>query len=95
MMNGSDDFIGPSIGYTFLDSVSLHTLGTTYNEDFKDDFTYGLNLGLDVPFGAEHNYAFTAGLRQLFFKAKGSGTRGASLDVNPTIATAGIAFRFR
>jgi outer membrane protein W len=50
---------------------------------------------LDVPFGTEHNYAFTAGLRQLFFKAKGSGTFSHSFDLNPTIATAGIAFRFR
>jgi hypothetical protein len=90
-----DVFLGPSVGYAFLDSVSFHTLGTTYAENYKDDVIYGLNLGLDVPFGTEHNYAFTAGVRQLFFKAKGSGTLGASFDLNPTIATAGIAFRFR
>jgi outer membrane protein W len=91
----ADWFVGPSIGYAFLDSVSFNTLGTTFNEKFKDDFTYGINLGVDVPFGAEHNYAFTAGLRQLFLKAKASGASNFSLDVNPTIATAGIAFRFR
>ncbi|MFL6260574.1 MAG: hypothetical protein ACJ76Y_12740 [Thermoanaerobaculia bacterium] len=90
-----DLFIGPSIGYAFLDSVTYNTLGSSYSEKFKDDFTYGLNLGIDVPFGTEHNYAFTAGLRQLFFKAKGSGTLSHSFDLNPTIATAGIAFRFR
>ena len=90
-----DVFIGPSIGYAFLDSVTYNTLGASYSEKFDDDLTYGINLGLDVPFGTEHNYAFTAGLRQLFFKAKGSGTLGHNFDLNPTIATAGIAFRFR
>jgi len=48
-----------------------------------------------VPFGAEHQYAFTAGLRQLFLKAKATGTSNFSLDVNPTIATVGVSFRFR
>jgi outer membrane protein W len=90
-----DLFLGPSIGYAFLDSVTYNTLGASYSEKFDDDLTYGINLGLDVPFGTEHNYAFTAGLRQLFFKAKGSGTLGHNFDLNPTIATAGIAFRFR
>ena len=91
----ADLFLGPSVGYAFLDSVSFHSLGTTYTESYKDGFIYGINLGLDVPFGAEHNYAFTAGVRQLFFKAKGNGTGSFDFDLNPTIATAGIAFRFR
>jgi hypothetical protein len=91
----ADFFAGPTIGYAFLGDATFHTLGLTYNESFKDDFTYGLNLGLDIPFGAEHNYAFTVGVRQLFLKAKASGTSNFSLDVNPTIATAGITFRFR
>ncbi|HET9210527.1 MAG TPA: hypothetical protein VFR03_09015 [Thermoanaerobaculia bacterium] len=90
-----DFYIGPSVGYVFLDSVTYNTLSTSYRESFDDDFTYGVNLGLDVPFGTEHNYAFTVGVRQLFFKAKGSGTFNHSFDLNPTIATAGFAFRFR
>jgi len=90
-----DLFLGPSVGYAFLDSVTYNTLGSSYSEKFDDDLTYGINLGIDVPFGVEHNYAFTAGLRQLFFKAKGSGTLGHNFDLNPTIATAGFAFRFR
>jgi outer membrane protein W len=90
-----DVFLGPSVGYAFLDSVTFNTLGSSYSEKFDDDFTYGINLGIDVPFGVEHNYAFTAGLRQLFLTAKGSGTLGHNFDVNPTIATAGFAFRFR
>jgi outer membrane protein W len=90
-----DVFIGPSVGYAFLDSVTYNTLGSSYSEKFDDDFVYGVNFGLDVPFGTEHNYAFTAGLRQLFFKAKGSGTFNHNFDLNPTIATAGFAFRFR
>jgi outer membrane protein W len=90
-----DFFLGPSIGYAFLDSVTFNTLGSSYTEKFDDDLTYGINLGIDVPFGPEHQYAFTAGLRQLFFKAKGSGTIDHNFDLNPTIATAGFAFRFR
>lgn len=90
-----DFFIGPSIGYAFLDSVTFNTLGASYTEKFDDDLTYGVNLGIDVPFGREREYAFTAGLRQLFFKAKGSGTVSHNFDLNPTIATAGFAFRFR
>lgn len=91
----ADFFVGPTVGYAFLGDATFHTLGLTYTENFKDDFTYGINFGVDVPFGAEHQYAFTAGLRQLFLKAKASGTSNFSLDVNPTIATAGISFRFR
>jgi hypothetical protein len=91
----ADFFVGPTIGYAFLGDATFHTLGTTYTESFKDDFTYGINFGVDVPFGAEHNYAFTAGVRQLFLKAKASGASNFSLDVNPTIVTAGISFRFR
>lgn len=91
----ADFFVGPTVGYAFLGDASFHTLGLTYTENFKDDFTYGINFGVDVPFGAEHQYAFTAGLRQLFLKAKASGPSNFSLDVNPTIATAGISFRFR
>ena len=90
-----DFFIGPSVGYVFLDSVTFNTLGSSYTEKFDDDLTYGVNFGLDVPFGAEHNYAFTAGVRQLFFQAKGKGTFNESFDLNPTIVTAGFAFRFR
>ena len=90
-----DVFLGPSVGYAFLDTVTFHSLGSTYTEKYGDDVTYGVNLGLDVPFGTEHNYAFTAGVRQLFFKAKGSGTINESFDLNPTIVTAGFAFRFR
>jgi hypothetical protein len=90
-----DLFIGPSVGYAFLDSVTYNTLSTSYDEKFDDDFIYGVNFGLDVPFGTEHNYAFTAGLRQLFFKAKGNGLINHNFDLNPTIATAGFAFRFR
>jgi len=90
-----DVFIGPSVGYAFLDSVTFHSLGTAYPEKYKDDFTYGINFGLDVPFGTEHNHAFTAGVRQLFLTTRGSGAGNFDLDVNPTIVTAGIAFRFR
>jgi outer membrane protein W len=90
-----DFFIGPSVGYAFLDSVTFNTLGSSYSEKLDDDFTYGVNFGFDVPFGTEHNYAFTAGVRQLFFKAKGSGTIDNNFDLNPTIVTAGFAFRFR
>ncbi|MEA2600762.1 MAG: hypothetical protein QOF89_1754 [Acidobacteriota bacterium] len=91
----ADFFVGPSIGYAFLGNVTFHALGLSYPERFKDNFIYGLNFGVDVPFGAEHNYAFTAGLRQLFLKADASGPSFFSLDLNPTSATAGVAFRFR
>jgi outer membrane protein W len=90
-----DLFIGPSVGYAFLDSVTFNTLGSSYSEKFDDDLIYGVNFGLDVPFGTEHDHTFTAGVRQLFFQAKGSGTINESFDLNPTIVTAGFAFRFR
>ncbi len=90
-----DFFIGPSVGYAFLDSVTFNTLGSSYSEKFDDGLIYGVNFGLDVPFGTEHNHAFTAGVRQLFFQAKGKGTINESFDLNPTIVTAGFAFRFR
>jgi len=91
----ADFFLGTSIGYAFLGDATFNTLGTTFKENFEDHLTYGLGLGVDVPFGAEHNYAFTAGVRQLFLRTEAKGASDFSVDVDPFIATAGFAFRFR
>jgi hypothetical protein len=91
----ADFFLGPTVGYALFGDATFHVLGRSLPERYQDVFIYGLNLGVDVPFGAERNHAFTAGLRQLFVKAKAEGPSFFSLDLHPTIATAGVAFRFR
>ena len=91
----ADFFLGTSIGYAFLGDATVNTLGSKFTENYDDHLIYGLGLGVDVPFGAEHYYAFTAGVRQLFLRTEAHGASDFSVDVDPVIATAGISFRFR
>lgn len=90
-----DFYVGPTVGYAMWDDVSLNADGQdafgTDKIKIDDSFVYGVNLGLDVPFGEK--WAFAAGLRYLLVSADPS-EGGDSLDVNPLILTVGVGYKF-
>lgn len=84
----ADWYLGPTLGYTFWGDFKIDNVGSVNTDG---EFTYGLNSGVDIPFG--ENWAFTAGLRYLFVKASPDDV-GGEVDVNPLGLRAGIAYRF-
>jgi len=87
----ADFFVGPFIGLMDYSGVSFNLGGRNFNRDLDNDTAIGLNAGVDVPFKENGPWAFTAGVRYLASTAKGD---GFELDVNPLIATAGLAYRW-
>lgn len=92
--NGKLDFyVGPTLGYSFWGDLKPDTPGNS-NVSIKGNFVWGVNAGLDVPFN--DNWAFTTGVRYLGNKAKTDepGLGNESIDVNPFVLRAGVAYRF-
>lgn len=101
-----DFFLGPLVGYVMYDDISVKDEFGGGDIKLKNDFGYGLQLGLDVPFN--ENWAFTAGLIYLQTKAEidedvaghDGGMETASsdntdeIDINPWILRAGLAYKF-
>jgi outer membrane protein W len=84
-----DFYLGPTGGYAMWGDSKGVDGGS---EKLKNNFVYGLNLGLDVPFQA--SWAFNAGLRYLKSKAESDEVAGDNIDVDPWILTAGVSYRF-
>ena len=59
----ADFYIGPYVGLAMLDDVTISDLGESFRYNFDDEFVYGLNLGLDIPFRAGGPWALAAGVR--------------------------------
>lgn len=87
----ADFFFGPFIGIVDYSSDPFTLGGQTFNRDLDNDTALGINAGVDVPFKKDGPWAFTAGVRYLATSAQGD---GFELDVNPLIATAGVAYRW-
>mgnify|MGYP001049727342 CR=1 FL=1 len=84
-----DLYLGPTLGYSMWDDWEFE--GDT--QKIKDQFVYGLNFGLDVPFA--ENWAFTAGLRYLFVEAEpDEDDSGDAIGVDPLVLTVGIGYKF-
>ena len=90
----ADLYIGPFVALVQYDDVDFNALGQQFNREFDDEFTFGVNVGLDVPFGSETPWAFAGSLKYLAATAEGDNFDG-ELDVDPLIVTAGIAYRFK
>ncbi|MDX1502580.1 MAG: hypothetical protein R3325_09455 [Thermoanaerobaculia bacterium] len=88
-----DLWAGPFVGFLSYDDESFTAIGVTIRRDFDSETNVGLAVGIDVPFQKDGSWAFTAAARYMQATADdpGSATR---LDVDPLIATAGIAYRF-
>lgn len=89
----TDVYLGPFVGLVRLDGVTISDLGESFRLDFGDEMVYGVRLGLDVPLRSGGQWALTAGLRWMRLAVEEPAV-GTALDVDPLIASVGLAFRF-
>ena len=82
-----DLYLGPTVGYTMFGDFEED--GDSFASN--DQFTYGLNVGLDVALG--ENWAFSGGLRYLQFDGEVEGY-DYKLPIDPLIVTVGVGYKF-
>lgn len=90
-----DFYLGAFVGWWSYDSIKfqLPVLDEEIKIDFDDQFSYGLNAGVDIPFGSESSWLFTAALKYLVSDLKESGGP-REIAIDPLIASIGIGYRF-
>ncbi|MEM6457049.1 MAG: OmpW family outer membrane protein, partial [Acidobacteriota bacterium] len=93
-----DVFAGVFAGIALLDDASFQVLDNVVRSiELDDEFIWGLQLGLDVPFG-DSPWGFHAAARYMDleteFDADGIDATPLDLDLSPTIFSAGVAYRF-
>lgn len=88
----ADFYVGPFIGLAQVGDPSFNLGGTvgTVSGNFDDEFVFGGQLGLDIPFG-ESPWAFHLGA---LYMDLGVGEGGVDLDLNPLIGAIGLAYNF-
>ena len=84
----ADVYLGPLVAIVQYDDFRADLGGLTFLSDFDDDTAFGVTLGADVALGRSRHWAFTASARQLWSRAS------RDLDVDPLIASAGVAYRW-
>jgi outer membrane protein OmpA-like peptidoglycan-associated protein len=87
----ADLIIGAFVARVDYKPVSFSLGETTQRRDLDGETAIGLNAGLDFPLRDNSPWAVTAGVRYLPTSAAGA---GFELDVDPLIATAGLAYRW-
>jgi hypothetical protein len=80
-----------TVGYSFLGDLNSDLLNDSFPA--KDKFIYGLNVGLDVPFGSS-KWALNVALNYLFAEIELEGGTGDALGVNPLQVKVGAVYRF-
>lgn len=88
-----DFYVGPTVGYAMWGDLESDFFGETFPLD--DDFTYGLNLGVDAPFG-EGDWFFSGVVNWLVVEAQfeDADPGDAPLDVDPLQLKLGVGKRF-
>jgi len=83
-----DLYVGPTIGYAFWGDLESES----FQQDFaaNDQFLYGLNVGVDVPFGEK--WGLNAALSYLAMDAELDG--GPSMGVDPFQIKIGATYKF-
>lgn len=91
-----DLYIGPFLGWVDLDDITHRVLGSSVRSSSEDEFTWGAQIGLDVP--TSSSWAFTAGIKYLDLSydlgREDAGSEVLDLALDPLIFTAGVAYRF-
>jgi hypothetical protein len=85
--SGLDLFFGPTIGYAFWDDIELDSFTP---EPTDDEFLFGVNFGLDYPFG-EGAWAFNAGLSYLSLDIAATND---DIGVSPIELKVGLTYNF-
>jgi outer membrane protein W len=88
-----DLFVGPTIGYTFWGDLESDLVSDSF--PVKDDFIYGVNVGIDVPFGESH-WGFSGVLNWLQIDAdlEDADPGDSALGVDPLQIKVGVYYRF-
>lgn len=91
--SNADFYVGPTVGYTFWGDLDSPFLGGSFA--IEDDLIYGVNLGVDVPFG-ESAWSFAGALNWLVVEAALSDATPGDppLDVDPLQVKVGVAYNF-
>ena len=87
-----DLYVGPNIGYTLWNDLEVENSPVEISID--DEFTYGAQVGLDVPFG--DTWAFNVQLRYRLLEAAAEDDSEGDdvIEVDPAEARVGFAVRF-
>lgn len=89
-----DVYAGPFVGHTILGQGRYHVLDESRRVDFGDELTWGLQVGLDVPFRASSAWGLHAGIRYLDLSAEGETGEPFDIDVDPVILGVGVSRKF-
>jgi outer membrane protein W len=87
-----DFYLGPTVGYAMFDDFEPVSDLDMDPVPLNDQFTYGVNVGLDVNIG--ENWAISGGLRYLLLDAEPDAPDSSSLPINPIIVTVGVGYKF-
>ena len=88
----TDLFLGPTIGYAFWGDLKSDLFAQNFAAE--DEFTYGFNIGVDVPCKSEH-WAFSAVVNYLVLDVSLEGQAPQpDLSVDPFQFKIGIAYKF-
>lgn len=88
-----DLYAGPLVALVRYGDLRAEAGDLVFSADFDDDTALGVTLGADVLLGSSGRWAATGTLRRLWSTTEVVDT-GAELDVDPWIASAGIAYRW-
>jgi len=91
-------FLGPKVAYVFFGDVELEPQfvdpGDPDKVSTNEDLGFGVNFGVDVPFG-NSGWGFFGGLQYMQFTLEtDEGTDSAEIDVDPYAVRVGVSKKF-
>jgi outer membrane protein W len=91
--SGIDLYVGPTVGYAFWGDLESALLAEKF--PVKDDFIYGANIGVGVPFG-QSGWGFSGALNWLAAEAEleDADPGDSPLGVDPLQVKVGVYYRF-
>lgn len=86
-----DVYAGPLVTIARYGEFEGQSAGGSLRIDFSDGTALGVGAGIDVPVRGSPTWTFCAGARRLWATARAG---DLELDLDPWIATAGVAYRW-
>jgi outer membrane protein len=87
-----DFYVGPTVGYVMFGDLDFTSKFGGDSVGIKDDFGYGVNLGLDVPINDK--WSFSTGLRYFVVGAEIDESGAPTVDIDPIAVRVGAAVNF-
>lgn len=85
-----DLYAGPTVGYALWGDLESDVFQMDFSTD--DEFIYGVNLGLDVPFG-DSSWEFAAAFGLLFTDVSVEGSP-SDIGMDPMVLKIGASYKF-